>query len=159
MFLHQQNIIWIHWRQCIHCLEALAPAGTITLNPRWIHVMAWRCFHVDIWFYLKIESTSGFPRWFHVMFSTLIPRVFHVESTFIQRWINVRFSTLNHRQDITLFPHWYLVIYESWFHVNVMFSTLNPHKKFQLDRASFPSVAGTETALCNCKTLAPTKLT
>ena len=77
------------------------PAGTLTLNPRWIHVMAWRCFHVDIWFYLKIESTSGFPRWFHVMFSTLIPRVFHVESTCFQRWINVMFSTLNQRQD----PH------------------------------------------------------
>ena len=99
------------------------PAGTITLNPRWIHVMAWCCFHVDIWFYLKIESTSGFPRWFHVMFSTLIPRVFHVESTCFQRWINVMFSTLNQRQDPTWFPHWYLVLYESWFHVQ--FSTLN----------------------------------
>ena len=99
------------------------PAGTITLNPRWIHVMAWRCFHVDIWFYLKIESTSVFPRWFHVIFSTLIPRVFHVESTCFQRWINVMFSTLNQRQDPTWFPRWYLVLYESWFHVQ--FSTLN----------------------------------
>ena len=90
---------------------------------RWIHVMAWRCFHVDIWFYLKIESTSGFPRWFHVIFSTLIPRVFHVESTCFQRWTNVMFSTLNQRQDPTWFPRWYLVLYESWFHVQ--FSTLN----------------------------------
>ena len=99
------------------------PAGTITLNPRWIHVMAWRCFHVDIWFYLKIESTSGFPRWFHVIFSPLVPRVFHVESTCFQRWINVMFSTFNQLQDSTWFPRWYLVLYESWFHVQ--FSTLN----------------------------------
>ena len=119
----QLNHQLTHEWQSINDLAIVIPAGTITLNPRWIHVMAWRCFHVDIWFYLKIESTSGFPRWFHVIFSTLIPRVFHVESTCFQRWINVMFSTLNQHQDPTWFPRWYLVLYESWFHVQ--FSTLN----------------------------------
>ena len=127
------------------------PAGTITLNPRWIHVMAWRCFHVDIRFYLKIESrhvfhvdstscfhvdsTSCFPRWCHVMFSTLIPRVLNVESTCFQRWINARFSTLNQRSDLTWFPRWYLVLYESWFHV--MFSTLNPRNVLNVESRSY----------------------
>ena len=74
---------------------------TITLHPRWIHVMAWRCFHVDIWFYLKIEI--------NVIFSTLIPRdVFHVDSTCFPRWIHV-FSTLNQRDvfhvESTSGPH------------------------------------------------------
>ena len=87
------------------------PRHGLTLFPHWYFVL------------FENESTSGFPRWFHVIFSTLIPRVFHVESTCFQRWINVMFSTLNQRQDPTWFPRWYLVLYESWFHVQ--FSTLN----------------------------------
>ena len=60
-----------------------------TCFPRWIHVFStlnqrdvfnvestWcfqRGFHVDIWFYMKVDSMSRFQRWIYVMFSTLNP--------------------------------------------------------------------------------------
>ena len=56
-----------------------------TLNPRvfnvestwcfqrWINVRTPRGFHVDIWFYMKVDSMSSFQRWIYVMFSTLNP--------------------------------------------------------------------------------------
>ena len=41
--------------------------------PRWINVRTPRGFHVDIWFYMKVDSMSSFQRWIYVMFSTLNP--------------------------------------------------------------------------------------
>ena len=41
--------------------------------PRWINVRTPHGFHVDIWFYMKVDSMSSFQRWIYVMFSTLNP--------------------------------------------------------------------------------------
>ena len=41
--------------------------------PRWINVRTPRGFHVNIWFYMKVDSMSSFQRWIYVMFSTLNP--------------------------------------------------------------------------------------
>ena len=43
--------------------------------PRWINVRTPRGFHVDIWFYMKVDSMSSFQRWIYVMFSTLNPHI------------------------------------------------------------------------------------
>jgi len=74
-------------------------SNKITWIPRWLHVNSSRCFQVEIWFCLKVESTWDFPCCIHVKISTLNPGCnFHIESIsgFPHR---IQILSIKHKKD------------------------------------------------------------
>jgi hypothetical protein len=105
---------------CVERVERIkqcrtVPSRQMTLYQRWNNVIPWRWYNVGNTLDMKVEMTSK-----------------------LQRWNNVRISTLEQHHILTLIQRWKYVGYESWNDVKI--STLKQRQNFNIETTSYPDV-------------------